>query len=161
MPRKVDSKGFAEAGPQLTAQVLFGGGTNDTNKNDSKVSITTRFHNLNLVPYLQAFQAQQHNSKVVITSDPTLELNGVYDLCYLLKTPQRLVGSYRSTFAFWAAILGQAQPAVLYIYDYDGLQQLTQNAKDEELLQLLGYKWTNPKLQQRVQWRVVRDDMIE
>jgi hypothetical protein len=149
LPNKVDSKGFREAGPNLTAQVLF----QNLSIGDD-VALTSRFNNLNLIPYLQAFQARGIHAHVVL-SDPTSKLSGVYDLCYLMKAKRRFVGSAISTYARWAAFLGDAEEAQLYIYSYDGLKTVT---KGHDLMDLLGFQWKHPVLQKRVKWRLIADD---
>lgn len=40
--------------------------------------------------------------------------SGIHDFCFLLHAQKELVGNYRSTFSFWAAILGKAHRALLY-----------------------------------------------
>lgn len=69
-----------------------------------------------------------------------------------------MVGSVVSTFARWAAILGNARVARLYIHDTMGLRTSVDRM---DLSQVLGFDWTHPKLRERVLFPVFQSEYME
>jgi len=104
---------FIELSPQRTAQHLFGPVMTSDTDNDrpkghgaasssqDRIRIVSRYPE-NLGPFSDALRAVGYN---VTLSSPQ---RGVEDLCLLMSTRRELVGSIRSTFTRWAAILGNA-----------------------------------------------------
>lgn len=99
------NKGFLELSPNKTANELFG-----HLKPGDKVVITTRmFKDDNTVDaYVAALK--QRGLQVRVISNQT----DVEDFCFLMNAKKELVGSTKSTFAKFAAILGDMDRAELY-----------------------------------------------
>jgi hypothetical protein len=96
--------GFEELNPNRTADELFG-----HLQPGDKVAITTRFNNAVTKLYVQ--QLERRGLKVrTITGQ-----SAVQDFCFLIKAEKELVGNLVSTFTLWAAVLGNAKIARLYI----------------------------------------------
>jgi hypothetical protein len=108
---------FEETTPNQTAYVLF----NHLKRGD-KVAITSRFAN---DPVLQEHVAALENRGIhvrVIVGNGTSQRRGIEDFCFLLGARKELVGNFRSTFAFWAALLGDAENIDLYTIKSPGLK---------------------------------------
>jgi hypothetical protein len=85
-------------------------------KKGDKVVITTRFYDDPILEeHVNALQSRGIQVRIVgRQNDKTKERQGVEDFCFLLRAKKELVGSARSTFALWAAVLGQAENIRLY-----------------------------------------------
>jgi hypothetical protein len=82
-----------------------GGGTTGQENPTTTTSMTTKVRN--------GTSAADGASSFAFPSPSDLG-GGIRDFCFLLHAQKELVGSYRSTFAYWAAVLGGAGRAVLY-----------------------------------------------
>ena len=82
-----------------------------------KVVITTRFYDDPILQeHVNALQSRGIQVRVVGGGDNNniKERQGIEDFCFLLHAKKELIGSTRSTFALWAAVLGQAENILLY-----------------------------------------------
>ena len=140
MKAHAKSLGFAELNPNQTANELLG----HLQKGD-KVAITTRFRNHLVDQYVTALQARGIQARVV-----TGQL-GIQDFCFLAMAQREMIGNVVSSYARWAAVLGNASTARLYIAD---TPELRRHTRHNGLLRTLGYNWTNPTLQSRVHFEV-------
>jgi hypothetical protein len=128
--------GFEELNPNRTAEELFG-----HLQPGDKVAITTRFNNAVAQVYVK--QLQQRGLQVrTITGQ-----SSVQDFCFLMKARKELVGSRDSSFTRWAAVLGDAKRARLYILD-NSLQQRKGGAAR------LIVNWTHPYLKSRILYEI-------
>jgi hypothetical protein len=84
--------------------------------------------------------------------------SGIQDFCFLYSTQKELAGSVTSTYVKWAAILGNARVAKLYLHDTQGLRTSV-DLEDPRLV--LGFPWTNPTLQSRIQFPVYQSEYME
>jgi hypothetical protein len=105
--------------------------------------VTTRIPNRKAFSQVEALQKKGMESKLV--EDQT----GVQDFCFLMKTERELVGNARSTFVFWAALLGSAHRIRLYHVNNHGLRK-----KHPNFLERFTYNWTNTELQERVHFEL-------
>jgi hypothetical protein len=150
------------ATPYMVAHLLFANHFKQQQGNN--VSITSRFSNINVIPYLQAFQDEGISAQVVVpeaTTKDAAQYGGVSDMCYLMKAQQLFVGSSVSSFARWAAIFGQAETAILYIYAYGGgFTNTTTSPEGYTIMDLFAHQWANPSLRKRVKWQLLTDDNL-
>lgn len=106
-----------------------------------KVAMTTRFANEPVVEeYVQAMR--QHQLQVRVVTNQT----GVQDFCFLLRAQQELLGVAKSTYARWAAYLGDAKRVQLYALNNPGSQEFIE--------QTMRYPWKNSELRQRIHYPV-------
>lgn len=126
---------MAELHPTQTANQLFG----HLHAGD-QVAITTRTINDDTQQYRTALE-QKGLSVRIITNQ-----TGVQDFCFLSKTKNHLVGTTRSTFVFWAGLLGNASSVTLYSLDYTKIPPHF-GSRD-----LKRHTWKNTKLQDRVKF---------
>ncbi|KAG7347928.1 hypothetical protein IV203_016633 [Nitzschia inconspicua] len=107
---------FEEATPHQTAQVLF-----SHLKPGHKVAITSRFADDPVVfEYVHALEKQNFQVRV-IDGGSNSERQDFEDFCFLLHA-RKIVGNFRSTFVFWAALLGKAERILLYTIKSPGLK---------------------------------------
>jgi hypothetical protein len=142
--KQTKALGFEELPPNRTAGELF---TWHAPNKSHPIAIISRWDNNASRAYQDAL-LQAGYERVRILSNTTL---AEQDFCILLRAT-RLVASAVSTFGVWAAILGNASQAHLYIHDNPGLRFATRG--HESLWQTFGYNWTNPKLQERIQFEM-------
>ena len=83
---------------------------------------------------------------------------GMEDFCFLANAQKEMVGSVVSTFARWAALLGSAKRAQLYIHDTIGLRKMIDHLV---LFTVLGMHWTNPKLKGRILFPIFQSEYME
>lgn len=85
-------------------------------KKGDKVVITTRFYDDPILQeHVNALQSRGIQVRIVGGGlNNTKERQGIEDFCFLLHAKKELIGSTRSTFALWAAVLGQAENIMLY-----------------------------------------------
>ena len=127
------SRGFEETTPNQTATLLFG-----HLKPGDKVAITTRFQdNAHTQAQVRALEARGLKVRVIAGQ------SDMQDFCFLSLAQKEFIGNARSTYAIWAAILGNMQVARLYTLDSMGLRQ----QYGVHVHKHLSYEWTNPKLQ--------------
>ena len=133
MPRKGLQKGYEELGPQQVAAQVLG-----HLQPGAKVAIVTRFPDS---PQAQEYvDALQHRGLSVRLLQNQTALQA---FCFLLSAQQEIVGLARSTFFFWAGILGQAARVRAVSVDSPSKRQSGTPLFD-------AYNWTNPELQRRV-----------
>lgn len=106
-----------------------------------RIAITTRFANEPIVDkYVGAMKRQGFQVRVVANQ------TGVQDFCFLLRAKQELLGVAKSTYARWAAYLGDADRVQLYALDNAGSKEFIQ--------QTMLFTWTNAELTRRIQFPV-------
>jgi hypothetical protein len=106
-----------------------------------KVAITTRFAN---EPRAQEYQRalQDRGLRVRVVANQT----GVQDFCFLLRARQELMGVAKSTYARWAAYLGDAERVQLYALDNAGSQEFIRHT--------MQFPWTHPELKRGIRFPV-------
>ncbi len=106
-----------------------------------KVAITTRFAN---DPIMEVYERamQERGFHVRVISNQT----GVQDFCFLLRAQQELLGVAKSTYARWAAYLGDAKQVQLYALDNPG--------STEFIHQTMRFPWSHPELKRRIRFPV-------
>jgi hypothetical protein len=113
---------FEEVTPQQTANVLFA-----NLQPGDKVAIASRFENDPIVnEHVKALQKRGFHVRVVTgsnKSDNQQQNGGMQDFCFLLRAKKEFIGNFRSTFAVWAALLGDAKFAKLYTIKSPGLKK--------------------------------------
>jgi hypothetical protein len=130
------SRGFEELDPHRVATQLVG-----HLSKGQKVAMTTRFANEPIVQdYLSAFQQRGLQVRLVVNQ------TGVQDFCFLLRAQQELIGVAKSTYARWAAYLGDAQRVQLYALHNTGSQEF--------IRQTMRYPWKHTEINRRIQWPV-------
>jgi hypothetical protein len=137
--------GFAELSASKTASELF-----SNLPKGSKVGVTTRIPNQLARDQVNALKAQGMEAYLVEDQE------GVQDFCYLKNCQNELVGNARSTFVFWAALLGQMESARLYHVDNWGLRQRHANFYER-----FTYNWTHPALKDRVKFELYQSEEME
>jgi hypothetical protein len=131
MPNRGKLKGFEELSPNKTAYELFA----HLHPGD-KVAITTRFGGEHVEPYISAFKERGLNVRVIDGQSDT------EDFCFLMSAQKELVGTSQSSFAIWAAFLGQMKHADLYF--------LLSPARTLANRHYHPFQWTHPNLKDRV-----------
>jgi hypothetical protein len=186
--------GLSELSPNKTATLLLGHlKQQEVGGAAAKVAITTRIHNPRVQDYVHALEELEleDTTTTETTNTNTQEekgdvhrrrhrgglkvrvvagQSGVQDFCFLLSAEKELVGSVTSTYVRWAAILGKAKVAKLYLHDTHGLRKSVgigighhhqDGRDDQDPLQVLGFPWTNPTLQRRIQFPVYQSEYME
>eukprot|EP00980_Cylindrotheca_fusiformis_P008290 scaffold1736_cov127-Cylindrotheca_fusiformis.AAC.104 len=139
--------GFAELSPAKTATELFG-----KVPKGSRIGVTTRIPNQLARDQVDALNAIGGMDAYLVE-----EQEGVQDFCYLKNTQKQLVGNARSTFVFWAALLGETMElARLYHVDNWGLRQRHPNFYER-----FTYNWTHPALRERVRFELYQAEEME
>lgn len=129
-------RGFEELDPERVASELMG-----HLSQGQKVAITTRFANEPIVEKYRV-SMQQRGFQVRVVSNQT----GVQDFCFLMHAHQELLGVAKSTFARWAAYLGEAQRVQLYALDGAGSLEFIQ--------QTMRFPWSHPELKRRIRFPI-------
>lgn len=137
MPRRGKRKGFEELSPNKTASELFA-----HLQRGEKVAITTRFGGEHVAPYVSALE--QRGIDVRVISNQT----GVQDFCFLLQSQKELLGTTMSTFAAWAAYLGDTKRVILYQVKGPNTRQGMPSS----------FNWTHPHLKDRVYLEVFKSE---
>ena len=99
--QRVRGNHFAEVTPETAARSVFGNSSSSSTNHSSRVAIVSRT-TAGLESYVTALQ--QAGLKVRLITGQT----GVQDFCFIQKAQREFVGQYQSTFARWAALLGNA-----------------------------------------------------
>jgi hypothetical protein len=94
---------FPELGPNQIAQEIF----RHLNPGD-KVAIISRFADKYVQLHVKALERRGLNVRVIEGN------SGEQDFCFLLSAEKEILGSDKSTFFFWAAVLGNAQKVRLH-----------------------------------------------
>jgi hypothetical protein len=136
MPRRGKKLGFEELSPNKTAFELFG-----NLQAGDKVAITSRYDtHPSVQPYVDALTRRGIKVRVITGQ------SGVEDLCFLMHAQKELVGIAESTYATWAAHLGNAQKVRLY--SIDSPSRRINPGFSQRLF--FHFNWTNPKLRRKV-----------
>lgn len=139
--------GFAELSPQKTAKELFG---HLKQTADAKVAITTRIPNQIARNRVEALE--QEGVQAYLLDDQT----AVEDFCFLKESKKELVGNARSTFVFWAGLLGTVPKVRLYHVDNWGLRNRHPNFYER-----FTFNWTHPELKKRIQFELYQAEEME
>lgn len=94
---------FPELGPNQVAKDLFG-----HLPRGSKVAIISRFVDDNVHQHVEAFEKRGLQVRVITGN------SGEQDFCFLMSAEKEIVGSSRSTFFYWAGLLGKAKTIRLH-----------------------------------------------
>jgi hypothetical protein len=141
------------------------------------VVIASRYNNAAAQAHVHALQ---HDRGIVTRL--MVGQTGIQDFCFLEETHLALVGTARSTYVTWAAILGKdSSTARLYLAILDNnpnedsggtgpttphisnhqwessgnkSDQCTPHWKSNDVVARYGFQWTNPTLQRRVKFEV-------
>jgi hypothetical protein len=90
-------------------------------KSGDKVAITSRFaKDPILIRYVKALESRGFKVRVVLGSS-TAKRQDVEDFCFLQRA-REVIGNFRSTFVFWAALLGYSENILLYTIKSPGLK---------------------------------------
>jgi hypothetical protein len=141
MPRRAKRKGFEELGPNQTVIDLLGSGNQTDPKKEKKIVMATRFYNEDAQAYLDAFSQSGWSTRVIENQ------TGTQDFCFLKRAQQELVGMARSTYVFWAGLLGNATTVKLYSIN----STETRAALGDEGVSTR-YRWKTPELRDRIQF---------
>ncbi|KAL3944230.1 MAG: hypothetical protein SGBAC_001673 [Bacillariaceae sp.] len=139
--------GFAELSPQKTAKELFG---HLKQTADAKVAITTRIPNQIARNRVEALK--QEGVQAYLLDDQT----AVEDFCFLKESKKELVGNARSTFVFWAGLLGKVPIVRLYHVDNWGLRNRHRNFYER-----FTFNWTHPELKERIKFELYQAEEME
>lgn len=144
LKRVYKTKGFEELSPNKTAHELF-----DHLHSGDKIAITTRFGGDRLIPYITALQQQGLQVRVIEKQ------SGPQDFCFMMSAKKELVGTFKSTFAAWAAYLGNMKRASLYV-------PTTPNSVPR--ISISAFNWTHQSLKDRVyleHYKTEEQDVVE
>jgi hypothetical protein len=139
---------FQESSPNQTASQLFG-----HLQPGEKVAITSRYLNDLTLDYVRALEQRGLQGRVISNNQTGLE-----DFCFLKRAQKEMVGSSMSTFARWAAILGNAQRVQLYVTDAPGMWMKKKRKFSKPISSILlddNFTWTNPKVLSRIQLPII------
>jgi hypothetical protein len=134
MPRKGRRKGYEELSPDKIAQKLFG-----HLQPGDKIAFTSRLPANLMTNYTLALEARGFQVRIIEGQNPT------QDFCFLLSARKDFAGCATSSYAVWAAYLGNATTSRLY------------SVKSPDRIALLGEEgyflhcnWTDPTMKGRV-----------
>lgn len=134
MPKKGKQQGFEELSPQKFATELFG-----SLKAGEKVAFTSRYPANLMVNFTASFESRGIKVRFIEGQNPT------QDLCFLMSAQKDFVGCATSSYAAWAAYLGNATKARLY-----SVKSPHRIARDGNDKYFYRYNWTDTTLQKRV-----------
>ena len=97
---------FPELGPRQAARDLFG-----HLPRGSKVAIISRFLDDNVQRHVTAFEDRGLRVRVISGN------SGEQDFCFLLSAEKEIAGAAKSTYFYWAGLLGRAETVRLYTVD--------------------------------------------
>jgi hypothetical protein len=103
MPRRGKIGGFAELGPEQTANDLFG-----HLKTGDKVAIVSRFSKEHAQSHIDALERRGLQVRYVTGQ------TGVQDFCFLMSTQKEMIGPLISTYFAWASFLSNSTRIVAY-----------------------------------------------
>ena len=134
MPRRGRRKGYEELSPHKVANELFG----HLNAGD-KVAFTSRLPAEYMINYTTALEAR--GLKVRVTEGQ----NPMQDFCFLLSARKEFAGFSMSSYAVWAAYLGNATKSRVYsVKSPDRIARLGEDGY------FFRYNWTDPTMQENV-----------
>jgi hypothetical protein len=134
MPKRGKRNGYEELSPHKFATELFG-----SLKPGDKVAFTSRFPKDFMVNFTSAFESRGIKVRFIEGQSPT------QDFCFLLSARKDFAGCATSSYAAWAAYLGNATTARLY-----SVKSSDRIARMGEEAYFLRYNWTDPTLKTRV-----------
>jgi hypothetical protein len=134
------TKGYEELSPKQLATDLIGHLQPGT-----KIAVASR-GDAHIQDYMDALRERGFH----VRTTPS-DHSGVQDFCFLLRTQRELVGTMRSTYTRWAALLGQAQRVQLYSIDSPWTRQAHGS---DDFITSLHYSWRRPDLQSKIHYRV-------
>lgn len=140
--RRAYDMGFAELSPAKVAQEVFG-----TLEVNDRVAITTRIINQKAKNYVVALHERGINATIIT------DQSSVKDFCFLKQAQKEVVGSARSTFVFWAALLGQPHAIRLYHVNNAGLR-----LRHPDYWERFTYNFTHPKLKDRLRFELYHEE---
>lgn len=129
-PSRGRRMGFEELSPNKTADELFG-----HLQRGEKIAITTRFGK-HAQPYVSALE--RRGLKVRVISNQS----DIEDFCFLMSAKKELVGTYKSTYVKWAALLGDMKRAELYDLRYP--------EREKRNCDFSGLNFTDQRLRNRI-----------
>lgn len=137
-------RGYEELNPIRVAEALLG-----HLAAGSKVVIVSRGE-----AYVDQYVKALRDRGLQVRTTPN-DHSGVQDFCFLLQTERELVGTMRSTYTRWAALLGRAKRVQLYSMDSSSIRiaQGSDNFTEE-----IHYRWTRPDLKAKVEYRVFKSN---
>lgn len=137
MPGVGERKGFEELSPNKTANELM----RHLNPGD-KVAIISRFAT-RVKPYVGALEKRGIVVRVVAGQ------SGVEDFCFLKSAQKELIGTLKSTYALWAAYLGNTKRAILY-------QVVSPYTRDKIVRS--DYEWKHPNMKDRITYPIYKSE---
>lgn len=132
MPRAGVRLGFAEMEPDEAARRLLG-----HLEPGDRVAVVSRFDAVSEAPLVHALS--RRGLRVRLVQDQT----GVQDFCFLMHARRELIGPGKSTFFFWAAVLGNATRVRSYWLDTPEVRANIGGDFRED------YVWRTPELRER------------
>ncbi len=142
MPRKGKRRGYEELSPYKVAHEAFG----HLNAGD-KVAFTSRASLEFVSNYTAALQDRGLQVRIIQGQNPT------QDFCFLLSARKEFVGFTMSSYAVWAAFLGNSTQARLYsIKSPDRIASLGENGY------FVRQNWTDSKMKERVTFEVYNSE---
>jgi len=112
---------------------------------NSKVAIASRGEAY-IDQYLHAF----HEQGLIVRTTPT-NYSSIQDFCFLLQAQRELIGTMRSTFTRWAALLGKAQHVHLYSIDSPHTRSAQRVETSEERMH---YQWKRNELKNKINYHI-------
>ena len=129
MPKRGMGLGFEELDSIRTATELFA-----EHEPGENVAIISRM-NTNIQKYIDVLEMK--GLKVRYITGQT----GNEDFCFLAKASKEIIGTTRSTYAYWAGIIGDAKKVRLYSIDTPQTRRAGKH--------YYSYNYTNPELNER------------
>ena len=133
-------RGYEELSPKRMAQDLLG-----HLPTGSKVAIASRGE-----AYVDLYVKALRERGFQVRTTPSNH-SGVQDFCFLLRTQRELLGTMRSTYTRWAALLGQAQRVQLYSMDSPSIR-MAQGS--DTFAEDIHYQWKRPELKAKFGYHI-------
>lgn len=134
MPKRGRRNGYEELSPNKFATELFG-----SLKAGDKIAFTSRFPADFMVNFTAAFEGRGIKVRFIEDQSPT------QDLCFLMSAEKDFAGCSTSSYAAWAAYLGNATTARLY--SVKSPDRIARMGEDKYFYR---YNFTEPTLKDRV-----------
>jgi hypothetical protein len=152
--------GMEELSPTKVATEVFGPGSAS---NATSVAIATRFPGRKATEdYADALRKRGINTLLLATNAHNSTLapsqSAMQDFCAMRRTKE-LVGTVRSTFVVWAALLGNTD-GVARLYSVDSISTRKKMAKDGKPI-FRTYNWTHPELRRRIHFELYEADDVD
>jgi hypothetical protein len=143
------SMGFEELSPNKTVHELFQ--SKNFQRGKDHITVTTRIPNKYARAYVDAME-----EKLGVPAELISNHTGLQDFCFLKETKKELVGNARSTFVFWAAVLGNVRKARLYHVDHYGLRE-----RHPQFWERFTYNFSNADLKDRINFELYRSEEVD